>query len=313
MKNNNLFIWNSKNNVYLRIYFRMKKSFLLIGLLFFLACKKDDFLKSKKEEFGSSHENISEVKSLINKEKNTLRERISPPKGFHWIEEDPNSFAYYLENFKLKPYGAKILKFDGSEISTQNLHEAVFDIDVGKKDLQQCADAIIRLRAEYLFQQKRYNEIQFHFTNGDLFSWNDYKNGIRVFVNGNRVNFKKVASFDDSYHSFRNYLDVVFNYSGTISLFKETHKISQNKDLKTGDILITPGSPGHVVFISGVCENKNGERLFLLSEGFTPAQSIHLLKNPYNKSISPWYFIDVNDLKTNTSRYIFTPTVFKSF
>ncbi|WP_415328883.1 DUF4846 domain-containing protein [Chryseobacterium sp. MMS23-Vi53] len=47
--------------------------------------------------------------------------------------------------------------------------------------------------------------------------------------------------------------------------------LRKNSHLKTGDILITPGSTGHVVFISGVCKNKNGERLFLLSEGFTPA------------------------------------------
>jgi len=36
----------------------------------------------------------------------------------------------------------------------------VLDVRVGNKNLQQCADAIMRLRAEYLFQQQWYNAIR---------------------------------------------------------------------------------------------------------------------------------------------------------
>ncbi|WP_228377149.1 DUF4846 domain-containing protein [Chryseobacterium sp. FH2] len=39
-------------------------------------------------------------------------------------------------------------------------------------------------------------------------------NGIRAFVNGNSVNFRKTSEFDDSYKNFRNYLDLIFNYAG---------------------------------------------------------------------------------------------------
>ncbi|MEY8761689.1 DUF4846 domain-containing protein [Chryseobacterium tongliaoense] len=229
------------------------------------------------------------------------------------MDEKPDSFGYFIENFKLKPYGSPILKYDGSSISTQHLHQAVFDIDTGQKDLQQCADAIIRLRAEYLFKTKQSDRIKFHFTSGDLISWNDYKDGVRAFVNGNSVNFRKTSDFDGSYQNFRNYLDLVFNYAGTVSLNKETDPVMKNADLKTGDILITPGSPGHIVFISGMCQNKEGKNLFLLSEGFTPAQSIHLLSNPFDKNISPWYDLDVNSPETKTARYFFKPTNFRSF
>ena len=249
----------------------------------------------------------------VNKDKNTIRERFSLPKDYEWVDEKSDSFGYFIENFKLKPYGSQILKYDGSPIATQHLHEAIFDIDTGNKDLQQCADAVIRLRAEYLYKMKRFDEIKFHFTSGDLLSWNDYKNGTRAIVNGNSVSFRKMPAFDDSYQGFRNYLDLIFNYAGTISLNKETRPVTQNSDLKTGDILITPGSPGHIVFIAGVSKNKEGKKVYLLGEGFTPAQSIHLLSNPFNKNISPWYDLDINEQETKTARYIFKPTNFRSF
>ncbi|UKB80400.1 DUF4846 domain-containing protein [Chryseobacterium sp. MEBOG07] len=265
-------------------------------------------------EKSDRNENLTAENALnIHKDKNTIRERFSPPEGYTWVEEKPDSFGYFIENFKLKPYGTQILKYDGTPISTQHLHEAVFDLDTGNKDLQQCADAAIRMRAEYLYKAKKFDEIKFHFTSGDLFSWNDYKNGVRAFVSGNSVSFRKTAAFDDSYHSFRDYLDLIFNYAGTISLNKETKPVTKNSDLKTGDILITPGSPGHIVFISGVCRNQEGKKLFLLSEGFTPAQSVHVLSNTFNPYLTPWYDLDINAAETKTARYIFKPTNFRSF
>lgn len=289
----------------------MKKILFLITFLLLSSCNSDK--TSSQIKTDTNENSISETLVTIKKDKNTIKERFSPPKDYEWVDEKPDSFGYFIENFRLKPYGSPILKYDETPIATQNVHEAIFDIDTGKKDLQQCADAAIRLRAEYLFKAKKFDEIKFHFTNGDLVSWNDYKNGIRAFVNGNSVSFRKTSAFDDSYKSFRNYLDLIFNYAGTISLNKETKPVIKNSDLKTGDILITPGSPGHVVFIAGVAENKAGQKLFLLAEGFTPAQSIHLLSNPFSKNTSPWYDLDVNASETQTARYIFKPTNFRHF
>ena len=282
-------------------------------LIFLFTCKKSESSISKILKAENSEISNSKTLPKINIDKNTVKARFEAPKNYHWIDEKANSFGYFLENFQLKKHGSPIKKFDGSEITTQNLHEAIFDIDVGTKDLQQCADAVIRLRAEYLFKTKNFDKIKFHFTSGDLMSWNDYKNGVRAFVNGNSVSFRKTENFDDSYENFRKYLDLIFNYAGTISLNKESNAVLKNSDLKIGDFLITPGSPGHVVFIAGVCQNAVGKKLFLLAEGFTPAQSIHLLKNPFNPNISPWYELDVNSAQTKTARYIFEPSNFRNF
>lgn len=292
----------------------MKTAFLSTLLFLMSSCNNkttDSSAKNNSSEGSESLETPSSTK--IHKDKTTIKERFPAPDGYEYSTARPSSFAEYIESFPLKAYGSPILKYDGTEIATQHLHEAIFDIDTGTKDLQQCADAIIRLRAEYLFELKKYDEIKFHFTSGDLMTWNDYKNGTRAFVNGNSVQFRKTENFDDSRENFRKYLDLVFNYAGTISLNKETKPVLNMGDLKTGDILITAGSPGHIVFIAGVSENQKGEKLFLLAEGFTPAQSIHLLKNPFDKEISPWYHLDVNAAETKTARYFFKPTNFRSF
>jgi hypothetical protein len=289
----------------------MKK--IISGFIFLLLFSSCSEKKTANNILAQINEDSQNIQLKINKDKNTIKERFPAPEGYKWIEEQPGSFEYFIEQFSLKPYGSPILKYDGNKIKTQHLHEAIFDLDIGNKDLQQCADAVIRLRAEYLFKSKNFDAIQFHFTSGDLVSWNDYKNGIRALVNGNSVNFKKTAEFDDSYTNFRNYLDLIFNYAGTISLHQETSAVIKNSDLKTGDILITPGSPGHVVFISGACKNKDGKKLYLLGEGFTPAQSVHVLSNPFDKNISPWYALDVNDPEIATARYIFKPVNFRRF
>ena len=291
----------------------MKKMILLFLLCGLLSCKKTNDFTVKNTNNQEINETENQVAVKINKDKNTIKERFTAPKKYSWVKENPDSFGFFIENFKLKKYGSPILKYDGTEIATQNLHEAIFDIDTGTKDLQQCADAVIRLRAEYLFKTKKFGEIKFHFTSGDLMKWNEYKNGTRAFVNGNSVSFRKTENLDDSYQNFRNYLDLIYTYAGTISLNKETFPVTDNKNLKSGDILITAGSPGHVVFIAGVSKNAEGKKLYLLAKGFTPAQSIHVLKNPFDPKISPWYELDVNSEQTKTARYLFKPTNLRSF
>lgn len=291
----------------------MKIIYSLIPILLITACQKSKTTDMTSIDGMSEQNFVEEQKDLINKNGLSIKDRFLAPDNYELILEETGSFGAYIQNFRLKPYGAPILQYDGTPISTQFLHEAVLDIDTGTKDLQQCADAIIRLRAEYLYLNKKFDDIKFHFTSGDLMTWNAYKNGTRAFVNGNNVSFRVSANADESYENFRNYLDLIFTYSGTISLNKETKAVLKTSDLKTGDILITAGSPGHVVFIASVAKNKEGEKIFLLGEGFTPAQSIHILKNPDNENLSPWYNLKVENPETETARYTFSPTNFRSF
>jgi Domain of unknown function (4846) len=78
-----------------------------------------------------------------------LERRIKPPKGFRRIAVPQGSFADWLRRLPLKPGNPQLLLHTGNPKTNQKAHHAIVAIDVGKKNLQQCADAIIRLRAEF--------------------------------------------------------------------------------------------------------------------------------------------------------------------
>lgn len=96
----------------------------------------------------------------------SVESTILPPTGYTCEVCDEHSFAAYLRQLPLLPKGSKVLLYNGQEKRNQAAAFAVVDMEIGNRDLQQCADAVMRLRAEYLWAQKRYGEIKFNFTNG---------------------------------------------------------------------------------------------------------------------------------------------------
>src|SRR5579872_6432083 len=88
----------------------------------------------------------------------TVVTRFKIPQGYHQRNAEPGSFGDYLQSLPLKPAGAHTLTYKGTVAATDAETAAVVDISVGHEDLQQCADAVMRLRGEYLWHAKRYNE-----------------------------------------------------------------------------------------------------------------------------------------------------------
>jgi hypothetical protein len=249
--------------------------------------------------------------NLINEDSLTIQTRINPPEGFSRVSYPKGSFENYLRNYKLKTYGSKIINYDGSEYFWQRGHIGVLEIPVPENGLQQCADALIRVRSEYLWEHNRTNEIGYKFTSGHYCSWTKYANGFRPKVNGNKVTFHKTAKANYSKANFYNYLNLIYTYSGTLSFFHELKSIN-DADIKLGDMLIKGGSPGHIVMICDEVVNDNGEKLFLLFQGNTPAQSVHLVKNLENSDISPWYQLKNNQI-ISVSNYTFGNSKFVRF
>jgi hypothetical protein len=89
----------------------------------------------------------------------TIGEIPTPP-GYKRIIEERNFFGAWLRRINLK-HDPGIYLFNGRLRDDQSTHFAVLDMPVGDKDLQQCADAIMRLRAEYFFNQDNIDSIRF--------------------------------------------------------------------------------------------------------------------------------------------------------
>lgn len=237
---------------------------------------------------------VDDLISLINVDGTTAAERISPPSGFERPPLDEGSFGEYLRNLALKPHGSRVKYYDGAT-KPWDVHVAVVDMDVGKRDLQQCADAVIRLRAEYLYENGKYDEIHFNFTNGFNAKYSKWIQGYRISVTGNKAVWVEKGSKGTDYESFRKYLDVVFTYAGTLSLSQEMKKIDL-EEMQLGDVFLKGGSPGHCVIIIDMAENpQTGEKVFLTAQSYMPAQDIHILKNPANEDGNPWYPVQFGD------------------
>lgn len=240
--------------------------------------------------------------------KDTLSSRFTPPIGFVRSTPQEGSFGHFLQQLPVKPKGSKVKLFDG-RIKQASVYDAVIDLPIGKKDLQQCADAVIRLRAEWLYREKRYDEIKFNFTNGFPAEYSKWRQGYRITITGNICRWVKSPASSDSYEDFWKYLETVFTYAGTLSLSKSMTPKDISK-IEIGDVFIQGGSPGHAVIVVDLAVNQKGERKFLLAQSYMPAQEIQVLKNP--SSGSPWYTGSLpTELKT--PEWTFKLTDLKSF
>ena len=291
----------------------MRKSIILIATIlsvFFLIRTTSKGQQITNHLKGIVKNTISKP-SYINESGDSISTRVRVPEGFKRVTYPQGSFEEYLRNYKLKKYGTPIINFDGSEYFAQHWHDAILEIPVPKNGLQQCADALMRIRAEYLWNKNLRHKIGFKFTSGHYCSWKQYAEGYRPKINGSKVKFLKTTNANYSKSNFYNYLNLIFTYAGTASLHAELPKV-KIKDLKIGDMLIQPGFPGHIEIIADEIMNDKGEKMYLLVQGNTPAQNVCLLKNFEDIDISPWYRFAENE-PVYTPSYYFDKPVFIRF
>jgi hypothetical protein len=209
---------------------------------------------------------------------------IPLPAGYQRVAAAPRSFAAWLRAVGIKK-DIKVYLYNGSLKVNQQAQYAVLNIPLDKKDLQQCADAVMRLRAQYVYSQRRYSEISFSDNNGKNYT---------------------CPGPLDSLH-FERYLEKVYSYCGTLSLEKQLKKVPGMTNVQPGDVLIKGGSPGHAVMVMDVAVNSSGNKVYLLAQSYMPAQDMHLLKNPMNGSLSPWYEVTTDGASISTPEWLFYP------
>jgi hypothetical protein len=224
----------------------------------------------------------------------TLHARIAAPDGFTRIALAEGSYAHWLRHLPMMAEGTPVRAFDGRVLERQPM--GVIDLDVGDRDLQQCADTLMRLRAEYLRASGRADEVAFHFVSGDLARWTDYRAGLRPDFDrprGRPIAWRKRsgAPTGDGERVWRGYLRLVFGYASTLSLgaYNPTPKVRTAADIRPGDFFVLGGAPGHTVVVLDVATSAAGDVRLLIGQGFMPAQSMHLVPTPNGGA---WHTLD---------------------
>lgn len=238
------------------------------------------------------------------KDQQPLSVAIPTPPGFRRAATRYPRHTEWLRGLPTLPLGSPVRLFDRSLKHNQSAHIAILDMDVGLKNHQQCADAVMRLHAEFLFASHREASICFRATNGTPLLWMDWKAGKRPVVKGKQIAWYTTGKVDGTWHSFRQYLDFVFVYAGTYSLEKELVTVALTDPVEPGDVFIQGGFPGHAVMVVDVAENDLGQRIFLLIQSYMPAQDIHVLLQPGKQD--PWYPTPVG-LRLVTPEWTFSP------
>lgn len=212
---------------------------------------------------------------------------IPTPPGFHRVPAGIDEFVGFLRQLRLKK-DRTVYLYNGLPKHNQDAQYAVLDLSIGHEDLQQCADAVMRLRAEYLYAHHDLSDIIFYTETGV------------------RLNFKAWAEIhhDAGRTSFDHYLDKVFAYCSTRTLEKALTPKSFGR-LTGGDVLIRAGSPGHAMLVIDVAEDNQGHRMYLLAQGYMPAQDIHIVKDPAEPTLSPWYSANAAGSVLETPEYTF--------
>jgi hypothetical protein len=218
--------------------------------------------------------------------------QIPLPEGFERIFVPENSFAAFLQNLPLRK-DKTVYLYNKQPKADQTLHYAVIDISTGDKDLQQCADAIMRLRGEYFFAKKLYDSIRFLKSDRSFYLFSRYlKPGLQ-----------------NDREQFMQFMQTVFMNCGTYNLEQQLKPVADFTTMQPGDVLIKAGAPGHAEIVVDMALNKqSGKKIFLLAEGYMPAQDIHILLNPLRSTLGPWHEIidDQADRQIITASWIFS-------
>lgn len=285
---------------------------LVLSIFVFTGCSHSKNQVDNSSDVSNYNQEQKKDVIVVNKEENILKDRYEVPEGYERVSVEENSFGEFLRNSKLEDYGEKVKYYDGRVKDKPNVYDSVFDVDIGDRDLHQCADAVMLLRAEYLYQNKRYDDISFHFVDGFNAKYSKWRRGYRISVGENSSSYYKATGESNTYETFRKYMDIVFAYSSTLSLDEELKSVDV-KDMQIGDVFIKGGSPGHCAIVVDMAENKEtGEKVFMLAQSYMPAQQTQLLINLNDQYLSPWYSLDFGE-NLKTPEWSFTKDQLKRF
>ena len=204
------------------------------------------------------------------------------------MEAAESSYQAYLRGLPLRTDRNSVKLYSGDDVWMPSA--GVVPLDLGKRDLHQCADSIIRLYAEWLWVQGRAQEAQFHYTSGDLARWKDWRAGKILKIKGRKVVQVSAKKSPNTHSAYRAWLDRVFTYASTRSMHRDSTRITDPKELAAGDFFLMGGSPGHVVLLLDVAQSATGERVALVGQGYLPAREFHVIQGDEEHALDGVWF-----------------------
>lgn len=225
-----------------------------------------------------------------------------PPAGFTRVPVADGSLPAFLRALPLAPEGTKVVDYRGQPLYADGHHPgiaAVVDIDVGTRDLQQCADAVYRLHAEWRYTTSARKETSYRALSGTAIPYARYLAGERAVMQGKDLVLRPGAgAHADDHAFFRSYLDDVFAWASTASLERDGKKVKSLAEIQGGDAFVLPGSPfGHAVVVLDVAKDEAGRFALLLGQSYMPAQSVQVLRP---EATSPWFVVAPTDETVTT-------------
>lgn len=233
---------------------------------------------------------------LSKQEKTTyapLALRIPDPAGFCRVKATAGGFADWLRHLPTAPPGTPVKTAKNQIVRAGDdarLAATVVLQPRGGK-LLDAGNMLVRLRAEFFWAAGLKDRTAFRFTSGHLATWADWAAGVRPFVQGRNVEFRKIDPPDEGRESFTCYLEAVFRHGTVYSLMQDTFPMTDGT-IEPGDVFVRPGRPGHAVLVLDVAVSEDGRVSVLLGQGGTPPQTFHVLRDP---ALGDWFPVNRSD------------------
>ena len=223
----------------------------------------------------------------------SIGSRINPPMGYSRTFETENSFGTFMRKYPVRMAGAQVMRYDETAREDASA-AAVLDVSLGKKNHEGPAGAVARLYAEYFYGRQEFSKVKFTIGRGFEFTFDKWRKGNKLYAKGNDLSWVSGGEDSNGKDNFRSYLSTLFVYISMSTLKKDMVRIEDvdGEAIQVGDVFIGETAEGKelAVMVADLCINdETGERMMLLVQGGSPAQQLHVVDNPYDASIAPWY------------------------
>ncbi len=206
----------------------------------------------------------------------SLQATFPAPAGYARIAVAAESFGALVRSLNVLPDSVPVRFADGRTCQTWPAGTRVVALPfLFRADLEQCADMALRLYTEYHWARGSADSLEFKLQNGQRIAWREWRAGRRLrFDSAANRHVVAPARADSSRAEFERFLHYLFLWTGSAALQRDLHKLRAD-DLRPGDLIVqnTTGAMGHVSVILDVAQDSSGHRLYLIGNGWTPAQS----------------------------------------